>query len=110
MTDEEIKEIVNLAVKTTVKEFKRCGLLKEDIAAYTDISNLLKAYYKNGKKDDQITYAIQNHRFDQYFRIILLYYEDGKTIEQIAEILEIDVSTVVRNKKRLCLEIYNDII
>lgn len=110
MTEEEIKNIVNLAVKNTLKELRRSGLLKEEVAAYQDASSLLRAYYKNGKNDTQITYAIQNQRFDQYFRIITLYFEQGKTIEQIADILKVDTSTVIRNKKRLSIAIYNDII
>ena len=110
MTEEEIKNIVNLAVKNTLKELRRNGLLKEEVAAYQDASSLLRAYYKNGKNDTQITYAIQNQRFDQYFRIITLYFEQGKTIEQIADILKVDTSTVIRNKKRLSIAIYNDII
>lgn len=110
MTEEEIKRVVSLAVKMTMKELRRSGLLKVEAATYQDASALLKAYYENGKTDKQITYAIQNQRFDQYFRIISLYYEKGKTIEQIADILGVDTSTVLRNKKRLSIAIYNDII
>lgn len=110
MTEEEIKRIVSLAVKMTMKELKRSGILKAEAATYQDASTLLKAYYEDGKKDIQVTYAIQNQRFDQYFRIISLYYEQGKTIEQIADILGVDTSTILRNKKRLSIAIYNDII
>jgi DNA-directed RNA polymerase specialized sigma subunit len=38
-----------------------------------------------------------------------MYYEDGETIENIADMMKIDVSTVVRNKKKLCLKIYDEI-
>lgn len=111
MTDEEIKKYIDLAVQKTIKEYKRNGILKEsDAAVYADASAVLTSYYKAGKTEASITYAIQGQRFDPYFRIISLYFEEGRTVEGIAEVLGVDVSTVVRNKKRLCLAIYNDII
>ena len=110
-TDEEIKKYIDLAVKRSIKEYKRSGMLKgSDNAIYTDIAELLANYYKNGQAEANITYAIQGQRFDPYYLIIPLYYGEGKTIESIAEKLGVDVSTVVRNKKRLCLAIYNEII
>jgi DNA-binding NarL/FixJ family response regulator len=81
-----------------------------DNAVYADASEILLNYYRSGKHEASITYAIQGLRFDPYFRIIQLYFEEGKTIEQIAEVLGVDVSTVMRNKKRLCLIIYNEIV
>lgn len=111
MTDDEIKAYIDEAIERSIKAYKKNGLLKGGaVAAYTDASEVLSSYFRNGKTDVQITYAIQTQRFDPYFRIISLYYEQGKTIEQIAELLEVDVSTVMRNKKRLCLAIYENII
>lgn len=110
MTDEEIKHFIKLTVKESVKEYKKNGLLKDNsAAAYSDAAEILASYYRNNKADTSITYAIQAQRFDPYYRIIPLYFEQGKTIEQIAGVLGVDVSTVIRNKKRLCLAIYNDI-
>ena len=45
---------------------------------------------------------------DEYFKIINLKYFDNKKYEEIAELLEVDVSTVSRNKNRLInmLKIY----
>ena len=111
MTDEEVKKYIDLAVQKTIKEYKKNGILKEaDGAAYADASEIIASYFKAGKNEASITYAIQGQRFDPYFRIISLFFEQGYTIEQIAEELGVDVSTVVRNKKRLCLAIYNEII
>lgn len=111
MTDEEIKKYIDLTVKTTIKEYKKNGILKEsDSAIYADASEIIASYYQNGKTDAAITYAIQGQRFDLYFRIIPMYFEEKRTVEKIAEALGVDVSTVVRNKKRLCLKIYNEII
>lgn len=111
MTDDEIKKYIDQAIERSIKAYKKNGLLKGGaVAAYTDASEVLSSYFRNGKTDVQITYAIQTQRFDPYFRIISLYFEQRKTIEQIAELLEVDVSTVMRNKKRLCLAIYENII
>ena len=43
---------------------------------------------------------------DDYFDIIPLYYFTGNTIEHIASGYDVDISTITRNKKRLCYEIY----
>ena len=111
VTDEEIKAYIDEAIERSIKAYKKNGLLKDEaVAAYTDASEVLRSYFRNGKTDVQITYAIQTQRFDPYFRIISLYYEQGKTIEQVAEDLGVDTSTVMRNKKRLCLAIYENII
>lgn len=111
MPDDEIKKIIDLAVKTSITEYKKSGLLKDsDNVAYSDASAILTSYYESDQKDAALTYAIQGQRFDPYFKIITMYFSDKKTIEVIAEELGVDVSTVVRNKKRLCLAIYNEII
>lgn len=111
MPDEEIKKIIDLAVKTSIAEYKKSGLLKDsDNVAYSDASAILSSYYAQDKTDTALAYAIQGQRFDPYYKIIPMYFEDKKTIESIAEELGVDVSTVVRNKKRLCLAIYNEII
>lgn len=45
--------------------------------------------------------AISTLEKDPYYRLIALRYFEGKTMEQIAEYLDCDVSTVHRNKNRL---------
>lgn len=42
---------------------------------------------------------------DPYYRIINLKYFEGKTIEEIAEFFEKDISTISRNKNRLVNEL-----
>lgn len=111
MIDKEIQRIIELTVEKTIAGFKKSGLLKDsENVAYSDASAILSSYYKADKKEASTTYAIQGIRFDPYARIIPMYYEQGKKLEAIAEELGVDVSTVVRNKKRLCLAIYNEII
>lgn len=107
----EIKDYIDYAIRQSIAEYKRCGLLRDrDDVTYADACDIIASYYKGGKGEASMTYAIQGQRFDPYYRIIPLYFEDNKTIENIAEELGVDVSTVVRNKKRLCLAIYNEII
>ena len=111
MPDDEIKRIIDLAVKTSIAEYKKSGLLKDsDNVAYSDASEILTSFYQSNKTDSSVAYAIQGQRFDPYFKIITMYFQDKRTIESIAEELGVDVSTIVRNKKRLCLAIYNEII
>lgn len=105
--DAKIEFIVN----KTVEELQKRGMLKSsDVIQYADASQIISDYYKNGASENSLTYAIQTQRFDPYFNVIPLYFRDGKTLEYIAEKLGVDVSTIVRNKKRLCLAIYNEIL
>jgi hypothetical protein len=110
MTDEQVKKYIDMAVRRSVEEYKRAGLLEmSSNAIYGDAVDILAGYYRNGKKDAGVTYALEALRFDPYFRIIPLYFEEHRTHEDIAGIFGVDVSTVSRNKKRLCLAVYNEI-
>jgi predicted transcriptional regulator len=102
------KEAVRAIVDATIKELMRNGMLKRvgDIA-YSDTVEMLRAYYAHAKKDAALTAAIAAVRADTYFEIIPLYFRDGYTIERLAEEFSVDTSTISRNKKRLCLEIYS---
>ena len=111
MPEEEIKRIIDLAVKTSIAEYNKSGLLKDsDNVAYSDACTLLNSFYASDGKDTALAYAIQGQRFDPYYKIIPMYFQEKKTIEAIADELNVDVSTIVRNKKRLCLAIYNEFI
>lgn len=111
MTDAEMLNYIDLAIQKTISEYKRSGLLRESRdVSYSDACEVLADYYANGKKDTRVTYAIQGQRFDPYFLIIPLFYEEKKTIESIAEKMGVDISTIVRNKKRLCLQIYDELV
>lgn len=107
MTDREILKYIDYAIEKAVSEFKKSGVLKNnDDLIYSDVSYMLNAYYHNGQVIPKIEQALESVSSDNYFRIIPEYYKDGKTIEKIAERMGVDVSTITRNKKRLCLEIY----
>ena len=115
MTDEELKVMVEQTIHKTFKETLKYlndrKMLKEpEDVVYGDAVELITNYYKNGKTNQDITYAIQGLRFDPYFKIIPMYFEEGQKIECIAEALKVDVRTVTRNKKRLCIAIYHEVV
>jgi hypothetical protein len=71
MPEEEIKRIIDLAVKTSIAEYKKSGLLKDsDNVAYSDACTLLNSFYASDGKDTALAYAIQGQRFDPYYKII----------------------------------------
>lgn len=110
MNDEEIRDYINLTIWKTLGEIKKSGLMRDSSnVLYAEATELLSNYYSAGKSEASITYAIQSIRFDPYYRIIPLYFEKCYKLEAIAEELGVDISTIVRNKKRLCLEIYQRI-
>lgn len=105
-----LDERIAFIVSKTVEELQKRGMLRSNSdLQYADACRILEEYYHNGSTENSVTYAIQALRFDPYFRIIPLYFDEKKTLEYIAENLGVDVSTIVRNKKRLCLAIYNEI-
>lgn len=105
--DEREREGIRMIVKEVIDELIRDGMLREASSmAYTEISAKIKAYYSRGQKDEEMKKAISAVEEDKYFKIIPLYFYYGYTIEEIAETFEVETSTIVRNKKRLCLEIY----
>ena len=107
MTREEVREIV----RETVDELRRKGLLRirDEGQAYGDIAEVLKRYYETGEGSEALIQALGEIRDDQYGDVIPLYYSYGYTIDKISEAYGVEVSTVVRNKKRLCMEIWRRI-
>lgn len=108
MDEKTIKDIV----KETVAELRRKGMLKEpEKSAYAEMSERLRAYYKapsgyRAMKLKNITLALEQIASDPYYDIIPMYFKQNFTLERIAEYLAVEVSTVTRNKKRLCLMLY----
>lgn len=105
-TAEEKQEIIEL-VSLVVDEFKKKNMLKKPSdSIYQDISQRLYGYYKYGESDPKMQNALSDFQEDIYFNIIPLFYKNKYTIDNIAEIMNCDTSTVVRNKKRLCMAIF----
>lgn len=108
-----LETAVRMTVQETVAELKKTGFLRPpDKKAYKDTARKLYGYFDALKADtaeidDDITAVMAMLRDDPYFKLLRLYFSQHKTVEQIAEIMHCDPSTVARNKKRLVLKIHS---
>ena len=104
------EKLIKLIVKETIEELKRSGILRSfNELAYAEITSVLTSYYDDGETDAEITSALHKLEDDPYYKIIPLYFRYNYTIEKISEVFDVEISTITRNKKRLCLAIYNAI-
>lgn len=104
---EDLKEYIDYTVKRTVYELKKAGALRSnDSISYSEVSRALSDYYRSGQDNAEIKQALEAISADEYARVIPLYYGAGMTLEAVAMELGVDVTTIARNKKRLCLDIY----
>lgn len=98
---------IQLIVKETIKNLIRAGYINRGAAETSAAgARILKEYYRAGETNGYIAAAIQKIRGDYYAKIIPLFYKRQKKLEQIAEYYSVDVSTIKRNKRRLCGEFY----
>lgn len=79
------------------------NVIREDENEIIDrrISNLRQSIHRTNSVINMINSILNDIRSDKYFMIIELKYFDKKTYEEIAEIMQCDISTVSRNKNRL---------
>ena len=111
MTESDIIKYIDMVVDKTVKALTKNNVLKNgDDVKYADISYMLIDYYQNGQNVPKIETALDIIKTDDYFEIIPMYYGDRLSISEVAKQLGKDTSTIVRNKKRLCLQIYTTLI
>lgn len=102
MDREEIRGIVI----ETIRELRSNGLLRrQDDVAYAEMAVRLYEYYREPDRDRKMGDALGSIKGDFYFGILPAFYCEQKTIEQIAEEFDCEISTVTRNKKRLCLHL-----
>ena len=102
MTNAEIRAVV----VETVRELRKNGLLRrQDDVAYSEISARLYNHFCK-MPDEELEAALKAVENDYYYDILMEFYGKRQSIEKIAEKYECEISTVVRNKKRLCLKIY----
>lgn len=108
MDETEVKKIV----RQTIKELMKQELLKDAIGiAYKEISDRLQNFYAPFPTEDkELADAIDQLKGDKYRHILWMFYRDGYTVEEIAEKLNVDVRTVSRNKKRLCIDLYSKLM
>lgn len=100
----EIQAYIDAAIQSTIQGLKAQGIISPDAPLRLTTSRL-HDYYKNDMQDADITRALERLKEDRYIDIIPLYYYSHNTIEHIASLYDVDVSTITRNKKRLCKEI-----
>ena len=106
MTPEQIREVV----KMTLDELTQRKLLEVNKINYSAmlqvVDKYLYGFFSSKSSKSGVGHVLNQLSDDPYIDIIFLHYRDGKTLEWVAEILGVDVSTVKRNKKRLVLKIY----
>lgn len=105
MTTEEIREIVRM----TLEELIRDRLINVDSydTVLEHVAPKLRAYF-NGDDDSKVSAALKSIADDYYADIIYLQYRDDHTIEWIAEELNREPRTILRNKKRLIYKLYEE--
>lgn len=103
---EVITSTADCTVQKAISELKAAGFVRDvRSVVHRQVSSRLKNYYK-GADDPKLKAALEELKEDDYFDIIPLYYFSGNTLEHIAVGYDCDVSTITRNKKRLCFELY----
>lgn len=110
-----LKEIIDMsvekAVKETVRRLEATGLLNiaeknatektEDLLFNYPIYKNIQGKEKTAEIVSQIEQALAKIKKDPYYDIIELYYFERMTIEAIADALQKNPRTIIRNKKRL---------
>lgn len=103
MTQEEIKEVV----KQTIDELIQRKIIKNEYEIIlAEVEPKLKLFFDNKGDGLNIGYALKQVLDDPYIDIIFLQYRDGKTLEWIAEHMNVETRTILRNKKRLITKVY----
>ena len=103
MTPDQIREIV----KVTLDELTARKLIKDDYPyILKDVEKKLLDFFNNNGDGNGVSTALKQLLDDPYIDIIFLQYRDGKTVEWVAEYMDVEVRTIMRNKKRLINRIY----
>ena len=101
MNTEEVRAIVRM----TIDELLADDLIDKYKYISREVGKRLESHFA-GKKDADVTRALNALSDNPYIDIIYLQYRDCKTLEFIAEYYDVDVSTVKRQKKNLVEKIY----
>lgn len=103
MTQDQIREVV----KMTLDELTQRKLIKDEYTFILPVvEKKLHEFFNNRGDGNGISYALNQLSDDQYIDIIFLQYRDSKTLEWVAEYMDVEVRTIMRNKKRLICRIY----
>lgn len=98
--------IMSKTVAFTLKQLQ-AEQERQDRAIYEDASEILESYFWSKDKDEEVGKALQELKRDEYYDILPLYYGEHFTIDYISSKLNASISTITRNKKRLCLKLFD---
>ena len=100
-----IETVAEETAKKTVAELKRSGLLRSTyLNSYKRTEILLRRYGENDVTAEQaaaVERALAEINGETYAPVVQLYYFDGKTNAQIAELVHASEKTVARGRQRL---------
>ena len=103
MTPEQIREVV----KMTLDELTQRKLIKDEYPVILKaVEKKLQAFFNDSGNGKGVGSVLNQLSDDNYIDIIFLQYRDGKTLEWIAEYMDVEVRTIMRNKKRLIIKFY----
>lgn len=101
MTESEVKQIVT----DTVNVLLGGNMIKySDVIIYERMGDRLREHYK--KPDPLISEGLKKLEDHPYYDVLELYYRNNLTLEVLAEEFDVDISTIVRNKKYLCVKLF----
>lgn len=102
MRVDEIREIVKLTIDELLNGDTDDTYQKAKIIVEYE----LKSFFNSDSNNNNVGKILNHLMEDDYIDIIFLYYRDGKTLEFIADYYNKDTTTIIRNRKRLIMEIY----
>ena len=98
-----IEAAAERAAKKTVSELRRQGLLRSD-SYYKRTETLLRMYGENNVNGEQaaaVERALAEISGETYAAAVQLYYFDGKTNTEVAEMIHTSERTAARGRQRL---------
>lgn len=104
MSEADIRKVVNATIDAMLK---RNMIRFNDNMILSAAGNILTRYYNGDITDAAIDDALNILKDYTYSEVLRMYYHDHMTLEEIAERYNVDVSTIRRNKKKLCIKFYN---
>ena len=97
MNEKKLTELIEKVADAVVQKLKDERMIRNITTAQEGEEIIRKAVI-----DDTLDKLLEPYLMDPYVDILYMYYEQGFTLETIANSLNCDISTVSRQKKRLC--------